>query len=224
MRILLVEDDVTLAQHVQRRLGADGLTVILAPTVAEGQLLGQVDSFTAVILDLQLGDGTGLEVLRLLRSQDHAVPVLVASGIGAEEVIIRVLDAGADDYLVKPFSLDMLRARLRALIRRGTGGGMGGSTRVGGLVVDRARRQAWLDGRPLPLSQLEFQLLAHLAAHLEEPQSREVLLRDVWGQPFHEGSNVVDVAVMRLRQRLQPGPTTPSIESVRGVGYVMHAP
>src|SRR5687767_3630186 len=150
MRILLVEDDAPLAQLVQRRLGADGLTVIHAPTVAEGQLLGQVDSFTAVILDLQLGDGTGLEVLRMLRAQDHAVPVLVASGIGAEEVIIRVLDAGADDYLVKPFSLDMLRARLRALIRRGTSGA-GGATRVAGLVVDRPRRQAWLDGRPLAL-------------------------------------------------------------------------
>jgi DNA-binding response OmpR family regulator len=223
MRILLVEDDKVLARQIQRGLALDGITVIHAPTVAEGQLLAQVDSFTAVILDLQMPDGTGLEVLRLLRAQDHAVPVLVLSGISREDVIIRVLDAGADDYMVKPASLDMLRARLRALIRRGTAA-PSVVTRVGGLVVDAGRRQAWLDGRPLALSTLELSLLLHLAARAETPQTREALLRDVWGQQYHEGSNVVDVTVMRLRQRLGRSPTTPSIEAVRGVGYVLRAP
>ena len=223
MRLLLVEDDVTLARHLVRRLAADGATVVHAPTVADGLVLGRVDQFTAVILDLQLPDGTGLEVLRLLRAQDHAVPVLVMSGIADEEVVIRVLDAGADDYVVKPVSMDLLRARLRALVRRGTAA-MGSVTRLGGLVVDLGRRQAWLDGRLLALAPLELALLGHLAMHADVPQSRETLLRDVWGQPYHDGSNVVDVGVMRLRQRLGEGATVPSIDSVRGVGYVLRAP
>jgi DNA-binding response OmpR family regulator len=223
MRILLVEDDRTLAQLLQRRLAADGITVVHAPTVAEGQLLTEADAFTAVILDLQLPDGTGLEVLRLLRAQDHAVPVLVLSGLDREEVVIRVLDAGADDYVVKPVSLDMLRARLRALVRRGTGA-VGAVIRVGSLVVDAGRRQVWLDGVPLAVTPLEFALLAHLVAHADVPQTRETLLRDVWGQGYHGGSNVVDVTIMRLRQRLGEAPGTPVIETVRGVGYRLRAP
>jgi two-component system, OmpR family, response regulator len=223
MRILLVEDDQILARQLQRGLAADGTTVIHAPTVAEGQLLAQVDTFTAIVLDLQMPDGTGVEVLRLVRAQDHAMPVLVLSAIDREEVIIRVLDAGADDYVVKPVSLQMLQARLRALVRRGTAASTG-VTRIGGLVVDVGRRQAWLDGRPLPLSTLELSLLAHLAAHAETPQSRETLLRDVWGQQSHQGGNVVEVTVMRLRQRLGRGPTTPTIDTVRGVGYVLRPP
>ena len=223
MRILLVEDDQLLARQLQRGLAADGTTVIHAPTVAEGQLLAQIDSFTAIVLDLQLPDGTGVEVLRLVRARDHAVPVLVLSAIDREDVIIRVLDAGADDYVVKPVSLNLLQARLRALVRRGTVASTG-VTRIGGLVVDAGRRQAWLDGRPIPLSALELSLLAHLAAHAETPQSRETLLRDVWGQQSHQGGNVVEVTVMRLRQRLVSGPTTPTIDTVRGVGYVLRPP
>jgi two-component system OmpR family response regulator len=223
MRILLVEDDQILARQLQRGLAVDGTTVIHAPTVAEGQLLAQVDTFTALILDLQMPDGTGVEVLRLVRAQDHAVPVLVLSAIDREDVIIRVLDAGADDYVVKPVSLNLLQARLRALVRRGTAA-TAGVTRIGGLVVDVGRRQAWLDGRPLPLSALELSLLAYLAAHAETPQSRETLLRDVWGQQSHQGGNVVEVTVMRLRQRLGRGPTTPVIDTVRGVGYVLRPP
>jgi DNA-binding response OmpR family regulator len=223
MRILLVEDDPTLARQLQRGLAVDGTTVIHAPTVADGQLLAQVDRFTAIVLDLQLPDGTGLEVLRQVRAEDHAVPVLVLSAIDRESVIIRVLDAGADDYVVKPVSLELLRARLRALVRRGTAAPSGVS-RIGGLVVDLGRRQAWLDGRLLPLSNLELSLLGHLAARAETPQSRETLLRDVWGQQDHRGGNVVEVTVMRLRQRLGGGPTTPTIDTVRGVGYVLRPP
>jgi DNA-binding response OmpR family regulator len=223
MRILLVEDDPILARQLQRGLAVDGTNVIHAPTVAEGQLLAEVDTFTAIVLDLQLPDGTGLEVLRQVRARDHAVPVLVLSAIDRESVLIRVLDAGADDYVVKPVSLDLLKARLRALVRRGTAAA-GAVTRIGGLVVDLGRRQAWLDGRLLPLSNLELSLLAHLAAHAETPQSRETLLRDVWGQQHHAGGNVVEVTVMRLRQRLGEGPTTPRVETVRGVGYALRPP
>ena len=223
MRILLVEDDHTLANQVRRGLSGDGMTVVHAPTVAEGLLAANIDDFTAIILDLQLPDGTGLEVLRQVRERDHAVPVLVLSGISREDVIIRVLDAGADDYVVKPLSLALLRARLRALVRRGSAASSG-VTRIGGLVVDLGRRQAWLDGRPLTFSNLELSLLGYLAARAESPQSRETLLRDVWGQQSHEGGNVIDVTVMRVRRRLGEGPTTPTIEAVRGLGYVLRPP
>ncbi len=223
MRILLVEDDRRLAQLLERRLAVDGMRLVHAATVAEGQLLSEIDAFTAIILDLQMPDGTGLEVLRLVRARDHAVPVLVLSGIDREDVMIRLLDAGADDYVVKPVSYELLRARLRALVRRG-GSAAGSVTRLGALVVDVGRRQAWLDGRLLPLTALEFALLAHLAVHVDQPQSRDALLRDVWGQQYHGGSNVVDVTIMRLRQRLTAAPDAPTVETVRGVGYVLRAP
>lgn len=223
MRILLVEDDKTLANQLQRGLAVDGATVLHAPTVAEGLVVAEIDAFTAIILDLQLPDGTGLEVLRQVRAKDHAVPVLVLSGIARDEVIVRVLDAGADDYVVKPVGLDVLRARIRALVRRGTSS-QTSVLRLGGLVVDVGRRQAWLDGRFVTLSTLEFSLLAHLAAHADVPQTRESLLRDVWGQLSHAGGNVVDVTVMRLRKRLGAGATIPQIEAVRGVGYVLRTP
>ena len=223
MRILLVEDDHTLANQVRRGLAGEGVTVVHAPTVSEGLLAASIDDFTAIVLDLQLPDGTGLEVLRQVRERDHAVPVLVLSGIAREDVRIRVLDAGADDYVVKPVSLGLLRARLHALVRRGTAA-PSGVTRVGGLVVDLGRRQAWLDGRPLAFSNLELALLGYLAARADLPQSRETLLRDVWGQQSHEGGNVIDVTVMRVRRRLGEGPTTPMIEAVRGVGYVLRPP
>jgi two-component system, OmpR family, response regulator len=223
MRILLVEDDQTLANHIRRGLGADAVTVVHAPTVSDGLLAAEVDEFSAIVLDLQMPDGSGLEVLRQVRERDHAVPVLVLSGISREDVIVRVLYAGADDYVVKPVSLAMLRARLHALARRATAA-TSGATRVGGLVVDLGRRQAWLDGRPLTFSTLELTLLGYLAARADVPQARDTLLRDVWGQQSHEGGNVIEVTVMRLRRRLGEGPTTPTIETIRGFGYVLRPP
>ena len=226
MRLLHVEDDLTLAALLRRRLTPDGITVDHAPNVAEARTRLRTGDYAAVILDLQMPDGHGLEILRLLRAAHHAVPVLVLSGLGSEEVIIRVLDAGADDYLVKPVSLDMLRARVRALVRRG-GARHGEVLRVGSLVVDLTQREAWAAGVPLGLTTLEFNLIAHLAARPDQVQSRSALLTAVWGQTADAAdtvSNVVDVTVSRVRRRLAAAPDLPSVEAVRAVGYVLRSP
>ena len=229
MRLLHVEDDLTFATQLRRRMAPDGVAVDHAANVGEARRLLDTAAYAAVILDLQMPDGSGLEVLRLLRAAHHAVPVLVVSGLGSEETIIRVLEAGADDYLVKPVSLEMLRARIRALVRRG-GGRHGDVLRLGPLVVDHEQREAWMAGTPLGLTTLEFNLLAYLTARPDQVQSRETLLGAVWGQTTSasEGaSNVVDVTVGRLRRRLAAGaaaPDAPTIEAVRGAGYVLRTP
>jgi DNA-binding response OmpR family regulator len=226
MRLLHVEDDLALASLLRRRLAPDGITVDHAPNVAAARELLAHGDYTAVVLDLEMPDGSGLDVLRLLRASHHAVPVLVLSGAGSETTIIRLLEAGADDYLVKPVSLDLLRARIRAMVRRG-GARHGDVLRVGALVVDLAQREAWVAGRPLGLSTLEFNLLAYLAARPNEVHARATLLTAVWGQQTEAAagaSNVVDVTIGRLRRRLGAAPDVPTIGAVRGAGYVLRTP
>ncbi len=220
MRLLMVDDDAVFAGHLRRQLAGDGITVDVARNIEEGMRAIQTGAFDGVLLDLDLPDGDGVTVLRRLRARNHSVPVLIVSGNGSEETIIRLLECGADDFIVKPSSLAMLRARVRALLRRG-GSAVGDSVRAGELVIDHRRREAWANGRLLTLSILEFNLLAHLVAQADVVQSRADLLQRVWGQQHATGSNVVDVTIGRLRKELGAEPGLPSIEPVRGVGYVL---
>lgn len=222
MRLLMVEDDAVFADQLSRHLAADGISVDVARSIDEGTRAIQAGTFDGVLLDLDLPDGDGVTVLRRLRASSHGVPVLVVSGNGDDTTIIRLLECGADDFVVKPASLAMVRARVRALLRRG-GSSVGESVRVGELVVDLRRRQAWAAGRLLELSVLEFNLLAHLVTHAESVQSRDELLQRVWGQQHVTGSNVVDVTVGRIRKELGSDEGLPQIEPVRGVGYVLRA-
>jgi DNA-binding response OmpR family regulator len=226
MRLLHVEDDHALASLLRRRLLPDGITVDHAPNVATARELLAAGEYAAVILDLQMPDGSGVDVLRLVRAAHHAVPVLVLSGAGADETIIRVLEAGADDYVVKPVSLDLLRAHVRALVRRG-GSAHGDVLRLGDLVIDLGRRETWIEGRPIGLTTLELNVLAYLAARPNQVQSRATLLTAVWGQQpdAAEGaSNVVDVTIGRVRRRIGEGENLPVIAPVRGLGYVLRPP
>jgi DNA-binding response OmpR family regulator len=237
MRVLHVDADLGFASRLRERLAADGVVTDGAATVSEARHLLATREYAAVVLELRLPEGDGMELVRHLRSARRAVPVLVVSGLGSEETVIRVLEAGADDYVLKPVSLELLRARFRALMRRG-GARDGEVLRVGALVIDRGRREAWVGDTPLTLSALEFNLLAYLASRPDQVQSRDVLLATVWchqggnganagnGDGGGEGgaaSNVVDVTIGRVRRRLAAAPGAPTVDSVRGVGYVLRS-
>ena len=180
-----------------------------------------------VVLDLGLPDIDGADVLRMLRGVS-AVPVIVATARDDETEIVRLLDGGADDYVVKPYTAAQLEARIRAVLRRADQSGAGdgnGDVVVGGLVVAPARREATLDGRPLDLTRLEFDLLAHLARRSPEVVSRRELLAEVWRQPYGGADKTVDVHLSWLRRKLGETGTDPAyLHTVRGVGVKLTAP
>jgi len=222
MNVLLVEDDPSVRGAVERALRHAGHT----PTVATDGLraLEQVTAtpFDAVILDLGLPGLDGLEVCRRLRIQGDTVPVLMLTARAAVAERVAGLDAGADDYLVKPFALDELLARLRAFERRAPAIGQGrGQLRFGDLVIDRDAMTCTRGDRPIPLSRTEYQLLELLAANQGKVLSRDVIFDKVWGYDFGPESNSLDVYVGYLRRKLEAGGEPRIIHTVRGVGYVM---
>ena len=220
MRILVIEDEARILSFLARGLEAEGYTVAAAQDGREGLRLALRDPWDLVVLDLLLPAIDGLTVLRQLHAQRPEVPVVILSARGDLKTKLRGFDLGASDYVPKPFALDELLARVRAQLRRGTLPDDGNLVRAGPLVLDLARRQARLSDVDAPLSDREFRLLHHLAIHAGEIVSRERLLAEVWGYDFDPRSNVVEVCVRRLRQKL--GPDAP-IETVRNAGYRLAA-
>lgn len=216
MRILLVEDDPLLGDGVRAGLGQAGFAVDWVKDGVAAELALQTSEFAAVVLDLGLPRLSGLELLRRLRASGSKVPVLILTARDAIEDRVKGLDTGADDYLVKPFDLHELAARLRALVRR-TGGQAAPSLKVAGVELDPAARQASFRGRPLELAAREFALLEALMLNAGRVMSREQLAERLyaWGEEVE--SNAIDVHVHHLRRKLSPK----SIRTVRGVGYLM---
>ena len=224
-QLLLVEDDPGIRTALVRGLSSRGHGVTTAATGLAG-LQEAVDRRPdLVVLDLGLPDVDGLQVLRMLRGVS-AVPVIVATARDEEQEVVRALDAGADDYVVKPFSAEHLDARIRAVLRRGPGSeAPGGPLAVGGLVVDTRAREAALDGRALELSRLEFDLLAHLAARAGVVVTKRELLAEVWHQPYGGGDKTVDVHLSWLRRKLGETAGAPRyLHTVRGVGVKLVPP
>jgi len=224
MHVLLVEDDPSVRGAVERALRHAGHT----PTVAgDGhRALEEVtaSSFDAVILDLGLPGLDGLEVCRRLREAGDRVPVLMLTARAAVAERVAGLDAGADDYLVKPFALDELLARLRALERRAPDAGQDrGQLRFGDLVVDRDAMTCRRGEREIALSRTEYQLLELLTANQGRVLSRDVIFDKVWGYDFGPESNSLDVYVGYLRRKLEAANEPRIIQTVRGVGYVMRS-
>ncbi|HET9010198.1 MAG TPA: response regulator transcription factor [Gemmatimonadaceae bacterium] len=218
MRILVVEDDERMGRFVRRLLVEDGYAVDVAATGERGLLDASVNDYDLVLLDLGLPDRSGLAILRALRREGNAVPVVVLSGRRDEPEIVRALDAGADDYLVKPVSGPMLLARVRAGLRRG------GATRdetlaCGGFVVHRLTRTIWCKGAALDLTPREYALLEHLVLHCGEVVTRSSLRERIWESEADLDSNIIDAAIARLRRRLERSDAAGSIITVRGVGY-----
>jgi len=222
--VLVVEDDQHIREAVARSLAGAGYAVRTEPTAASG-LTAVVDwRPDVVVLDLGLPDMDGAQVLPMVRGVSD-VPVIVATARDDEREMVRLLDAGADDYVVKPYSGEQLAARIRAVLRRRGDGGGTGPLVVGGLEVDVARRSAALDGAPLELSRLEFDLLAHLAARSPEVVTRRELLAEVWHQPHGGGDKTVDVHLSWLRRKLGESAAAPRyLRTVRGVGVKLEAP
>jgi DNA-binding response OmpR family regulator len=219
--VVLVEDERDLAVMAGEFLRRDGFDVVLAGDGRTGMRRVDECEVDAVVLDLGLPDGNGLNLLRSLRRAGRQVPVVVLTGRGRETDRVLGLELGADDYVVKPFSLPELAARLRAVLRRSTVVRPTAPVEVGELVIDTAAHEATVRGELLPLRPLEHDLLAFLAASPRQVFSPEQLLEQVWGGAADRQSpSTVAEHVYRLRQRLQhAGTTRPRIVTVRGVGY-----
>jgi len=218
MRILVVEDDRGMAKLVRLLLTEDGYAVDVTESGEEGLLLARVYPYDAVILDLGLPDRAGLAVLRALRGEGSRLPILILTARAGTEEVVNSLDAGADDYLVKPFANAELKARVRALVRRG-GAVRSEQLACGALVINRLTRRALVAGTPLDLTAREFALLEHLALRAGEVVTRSELLEKVWDMHFDPGTNVVDALVLRLRRKLSAAGGSPRVATIRGAGY-----
>lgn len=224
-RVLVVEDDPAIGRLLRRTLTEAGNAVFVATDGASGLSLALSEQPDVVLLDLGLPDLDGRQVLTMLRAVSQ-VPVIVITAQDEDRTIVAALDAGADDYLVKPFGGAQLAARIRAVLRRSAPDPSGDAVvRVGELEIDPAARQARLAGERLDLSRKEFDLLWLLASRPGEVVTRRELLADVWGLPFGGGDRTVDVHLSWLRRKLGETAAEPRyLHTVRGVGVRLVAP
>jgi len=222
--ILIIEDDQRIRERLARALAERGHAVDTRRTGFEGLSAAVDDRPDVVVLDLGLPDVDGAELLKMIRAVSP-VPIVVATARTEESGIVALLDAGADDYVVKPFSVDHLEARLRAVLRRSEAAGAAGPITVGGLSIDLAGREATLDGTHLELSRKEFDLLVHLAENVGEVVSKRDLLAEVWREPYGGSDSTVDVHLSWLRKKLGETAAEPRyLRTVYGVGVKLVDP
>jgi len=221
MRILVVDDDQAILKLIQRVLRDDAYAVDVAASGEEARTLALVNEYDGIILDLQLGDRHGFEILQELRGQGRRTPVLLYSGLSDTDSIVRGLDAGADDYVVKPVSNEELRARVRTLIRRGEGGSrVAEQVTVGNLTLNRLSKRILCNSVEVNLTSMELKLLEHLMLHAGQTVTRSDLHDKVWDMHFDPSSNVIDAHVARLRKKLKKAGASAEIATRRGVGFV----
>ncbi|HEY0791550.1 MAG TPA: response regulator transcription factor [Chthoniobacterales bacterium] len=218
MRVLVVEDEKRVARFIRKALTEEGFSVLLSGDGDEALHWLQVETFDAVVLDVMLPGRDGLAVTRRLRESLNAIPVLLLTARASVTERVEGLNAGADDYLGKPFSMDELVARIRALIRR-SGGETFSFFRVGDLIVRPAERAVERDGHRIELTAREFALLELLVRHPGRVFTRTQLCERVWDYHFDPGSNLVDVYVQRLRRKVDDAFPAKLIHTIRGTGY-----
>jgi DNA-binding response OmpR family regulator len=219
MRALVIEDDKQTAKLIRGILMDSGDAVDIAYSASEARPLARINEYDIIILDLALPDASGVEILQELRREGRSVPVLVLTGRNEESDVVRLLDAGADDYVVKPVANEILKARVRALVRRG-GAPRGTETLVlGSLVLNRVTHRVFDATREISLTAREFSMLQHFMLRAGEVVTRTELLEKVWDMHFDPGSNVVDANIARLRRKIEESPTAPVLSTVRGVGF-----
>lgn len=222
--ILIIEDDQRIRERLTRALAERGHAVDARRSGFEGLSVALEEQPDVVVLDLGLPDIHGTEVLKMIRAVSN-VPVIVATARSEEATVVSLLDAGADDYVIKPYSVEHLEARLRAVLRRMKEPSESSVITIGGLVIDRSGRETSLDGVPLDLSRKEFDLLAHLASHLGEVISKRELLAEVWREPFGGSDSTIDVHLSWLRRKLGESAAEPRyLRTVRGVGVKLIDP
>ncbi len=222
MHILVVEDEAKVARALKEGLEREAYEVTVARTGEEGYYLLGVRPFDLVVLDLMLPGRDGLEILATLRSRHRGIPVLILTARDAVQDRVAGLDAGADDYLVKPFAFPELLARLRALLRRGRTE-PAARMKVADLEIDVPSRHATRGGREVELTSREFELLEYLLWNRGRVVSREMLARDVWRETRRATTldNVIDVHIARLRRKVDDASEVKLIHTVRGVGFII---
>jgi DNA-binding response OmpR family regulator len=220
MHILVVEDEVKMAQIMVRGLRAEGYAVTSASTGRAALELARADHCDLIVLDLLLPDGSGTELLRDLRQRRRSVPVLVVTARAELEAKAENFDAGADDYLTKPFAFAELVMRVKALLRRSPTA-INSLLRVGDLELDRLGRRAHRAGRRIELSPKEYSLLEYFLLNPNRVLSRSMIMDHVWDQSFEGLTNIVDVYVNQLRKKIDDGFEPKLIRTVRGMGYAI---
>jgi two-component system, OmpR family, response regulator len=224
MRVLLVEDNERFADFVRKGLCEAGHTVEIAENGRDGLLRAVNEAYDAVVLDRMLPGGIdGIGIIEALRAAGNRTPILILSALGEVDERIKGLKAGGDDYLAKPFALGELVARLEALVRRGGAAPVSTLFRVGDLELDLITRRASRAGKTITLLPREFQLLEYLMRHAGQIVTRTMLLEGIWNYHFDPETNVIDVHVSKLRQKIDAGHDQPLLHTIRGVGYRLSA-
>jgi two-component system OmpR family response regulator len=222
-KILIIEDDRAGAEYLKKGLGENGYVVDHAADGRDGLFMATSSSYDAFIVDRMLPGLDGLAVLAALRAVDIQAPTLILSALGTVDDRVKGLKAGGDDYLVKPFAFSELLARLEALLRRGVGTPVETKLRVADLEMDLLSRTVRRNGQAIELLPREFRLLEYLMRHAGQVVTRTMLLESVWDYHFDPQTNVIDVHISRLRQKIDKGFDRPLLHTVRGAGYRLSA-
>jgi len=219
MRILVIEDEVKMSGFIRKGLEEAGYVVEVAQSASAGLMLSANGEFDLVILDVMLPDGNGIDVARQLRNEDFKGFILMLTALGGTKDRVRGLDAGADDYLPKPFEFDELLARVRALLRRREGGVS--SLQFEDLTMDLVRRKVTRGTEEVSLTQKEFSLLEYFLRNANRPLTRTEIGENVWDVHFDNESNVIDVYVRHLRKKIDEPFSYKLIHTLTGYGYVL---
>jgi two-component system OmpR family response regulator len=223
MNILIIEDDADTAAYMRKGLSEAGYTVDHADNGRDGLFHATSGSFDAIIMDRMLPGLDGLSVLQALRAAKISTPVLILSALGQVDDRVKGLKAGGDDYLSKPFAFSELLARIEALLRRRDAQSVETKLTVGDLELDLLTRQVRRAGKPIDLQPRELRLLEYLMRHAGQVVTRTMLLEGVWDYHFDPQTNVIDVHISRLRQKLDKGFERPLLHTMRGAGYSIRA-
>lgn len=218
MRLLLVEDDRKAARVLKQGLAEEGVVVDVAHTGDEGEYLATTNNYDLIVLDWLLPGKEGIQICRELRAHGLGTPILMLTAKDALQDRVKGLDAGADDYLIKPFAFAELLARIRALVRRGAGSGPA-VLRVADLVVDPVSHRVTRGGAPIRLTTKEYAIIEFLARRAGEVVTRTTLGEHIWESEFDNLTNLVDVHISNLRKKIDAGSSVPLIHTVRGRGY-----
>ncbi|MDR1645351.1 MAG: response regulator transcription factor [Tannerellaceae bacterium] len=226
MKILLVEDEINIASFIERGLREAGYSVLTAYDGVAGWEMAATESFHLLILDLIMPRMNGLELCRRYRqTYGYASPVIMLTALGTTDDIVKGLEAGADDYIVKPFSFAELEARIQALLRRTKGGVTQAKGRLccGDLVLEPDNHRAVRNGRPIDLTIREYRLLEYLMLNSGTALSRQSIIKEVWDKEADRNMNVVDVYINYLRAKIDKGADRKLIQTVSGIGYRIEA-
>lgn len=222
MHVLVVEDDAKIATFIQRGLRQEGCVVDAADNGVDGFHRAMAEHYDAAVIDVMLPRLNGLDLIQDLRREGNLVPVLILSARSSVDDRIRGLQAGGDDYLVKPFSFAELLARLQALVRRATAVTEPTNLSVRDLSLDLMRRTVMRAGKPIDLQPREFALLEYLARNRDKIVSKTMIMDQVWGYDFDPSTNVVESRISRLRDKIDRDFDEPLIRTIRGAGYMLH--